>query len=55
MSKTAIVTTQKNGKGAKRKNSTKQITRKTHRTQKGYRMKHIVKSQMTFKGKGRKK
>lgn len=57
--KTAILTTHNNGGGkGKRKtkgNFAKQMTRKTHRKHKGYPMKSIVKGEMTYKRKGRKR
>lgn len=55
MAKTKIVSTNKLGKGAKKKKSGfKQMTRKVRRTHKGYGMKNIIKGQMTFK-KGKKR
>ena len=57
MSKTRIVTTQRNGAGKKRSktNQLRRMTKKTHRTHKGYSMKNIIKGQMTFKRRGRKR
>lgn len=50
MAKTKIVSTNKLGKGAKKKKGGfKQMTRKVRRTHKGYSMKSITKSQMTYK------
>lgn len=54
---TKILTTHKNGRGKskKGKGSSKQLNRKVQRKHKGYGMKRIVKSALTFKGKGRKR
>ena len=49
MAKTKIVSTDKLGKGAKKKNWHKHMVRKVHRTHKGYPMKAITKGQMTYK------
>lgn len=54
MSKTRIVGTGKNTAGKKSKtNSLKHMTKKVHRTHKGYGMKHIVKSYTTKRSKKR--
>lgn len=56
MSKTRIVGTGKNTAGKKSKtNSLKHMTKKVHRTHKGYGMKRIVKGYMTYKKKGKKR
>lgn len=52
--KTKLVTTQKRS-GKLPKKFAKKLTKKVRRTHKGYGMKHIVKSQMTYKRKGRKR
>lgn len=56
MAKTRIISTKKNqgGTAAKRKGSLKKLGRKVSRTHKGYPMKSIVKSAITYK-KGRKR
>jgi hypothetical protein len=55
MAKTKMVTTAHNGgKKGKGKKFAKRLTRKAHKTQKGYPMKHIVSKQMTYK-RGKKK
>lgn len=52
---TKIVTTNKLGKGSKKKKkAVRQMTRKVKCTHKGYPMRGIVKAQMTYK-KGRKR
>ena len=45
---TRIITTHKN-KAGKRKKFAKSMTRKVHKTHKGYPMRGIVKAQMTYK------
>ena len=52
MAKTRIVTTQRN-KAGKRKKGTHVITKKVHRSHKGYPMKRILKGQMTYKKGGK--
>jgi hypothetical protein len=55
---TTIVTTHHNGtKGGKGKGKkfAKRLTKKHHRTKHGYSMKSILKGQMTYKRKGRKR
>jgi hypothetical protein len=53
---TTIVTTHHNGtKGKKGKKFERRLTTKHHRKHKGYNMKSIVKGQMTYKRKGRKR
>ena len=56
MSKTRIVSTYKAGSGKKKskKDQLKRLTRKVHRTHKGYSMKRITNAQMTYK-RGRRK
>jgi hypothetical protein len=54
--KTKILTTDKDGRGKKgKKKIARQMTKKVRRTHKGYPMKTITKSQMTYKRKGRKR
>ena len=56
MAKTRIESTNKDGKGAKKKRKGfKHMTRKVSKTHKGYPMKSIIKGQMTYKRKGRKR
>lgn len=50
MAKTKIVTTKKKNSKMSRKIGTK-TCKKVRRTHSGYSMKHITKSQMTYKGK----
>jgi hypothetical protein len=53
---TSIVTTHHNGtKGKKGKKFAKRLTRKHHRKHSGYSMKAILKGQMSYKRKGRKR
>ena len=49
MAKTKIISTKKKNSAAKKKGSLKKLGKKSHRTHKGYPMKAIVKSAMTFK------
>jgi hypothetical protein len=53
--KTKIVSTHKNKAGKKGKKFERRLTSKVHRKHSGYPMKTIVKGQMTYKGKGRKR
>lgn len=52
--KTKLVTTLKQG-GKLKKKFAKKLTKKVRRTHKGYGMKSIVKGQMTYKRKSRKR
>ena len=55
MAKTRIVSTNKGEKSGKRKKGFKHMTRKVKKSHKGYPMKSILKGQMTYKGKGKKR
>jgi hypothetical protein len=54
---TSIVTTHHNGTKGKKKGKkfAKRLTRKHHRKHSGYSMKSILKGQMSYKKKGRKR